>query len=74
MKTTVVINKCTLLYNSIIYRQYKMVCSHVDQILYFLLSATKERSSTERRMEGGIADETSMRPLKCECLGSAAYG
>ena len=25
-------------------------------------------------MEGGIADETSMRPLKCECLGSAAYG
>ena len=28
MKTTVVINKCTLLYNSI-YRQYTMVCSHV---------------------------------------------
>ena len=25
-------------------------------------------------MEGGIADETSMRPLKCECFGSAAYG
>ena len=32
------------------------------QILYFLLFATKERSSTERRMEGGIADETSMPP------------
>ena len=44
------------------------------QILYFLLFATKERSSTERRMEGGIADETSMRHQKCECLGSAAYG
>ena len=44
------------------------------QILYFLLFATKERSSTERRMEGEIAEETSMRPLKCECLGSAAYG
>ena len=25
-------------------------------------------------MEGGIADEMSRRPLKCECLGSAAYG
>ena len=25
-------------------------------------------------MEGGIADEMSMRLLKCECLGSAAYG
>ena len=25
-------------------------------------------------MEGGIADETSMRPLKCKCLGSAVYG
>ena len=50
------------------------------QILYFLqnlvipllLLANKERSSSERRMEGGIADETSMPPLKCECFGSAA--
>ena len=50
------------------------------QILYFLqnlvipllLFANKERSSSERRMEGGIADETSMPPLKCECFGSAA--
>ena len=25
-------------------------------------------------MEGGIADQTSMRPLKCKCFGSAAYG
>ena len=25
-------------------------------------------------MEGGIADETSMPPLKCECFGSAAQG
>ena len=32
----------------------------------FLLFANKERSSSERRMEGGIADETSMPPLKCE--------
>ena len=50
------------------------------QILHFLqnlvipllLFANKERSSSERRMEGGIADETSMPPLKCECFGSAA--
>ena len=50
------------------------------QILYFLqnlvipllLFAYKERSSSERRMEGGIADKTSMPPLKCECFGSAA--
>ena len=25
-------------------------------------------------MGGGIADETSMPPLMCECFGSAAYG
>ena len=50
------------------------------QILYFLqnlvipllLFANKEGSSSERRMEGGIADETSMPPLKCEGFGSAA--
>ena len=50
------------------------------QILYFLqnlaillvLFANKERSYSERRMEGGIADETSMPPLKCERFGSAA--
>ena len=30
------------------------------------------RSSSKRRMEGGIADETSMSPFKCECFGSAA--
>ena len=51
-----------------------------NQALYFLqnlvipllLSANKERGSTERRMEGEIADETSMPPSKCECFGSAA--
>ena len=50
------------------------------QILYFLqnlvlpllLFANKEGSSSERGMEGGIADETSMPPSKCECFGSAA--
>ena len=49
-------------------------------ILYFLqnlvvpllLLASKETSSSERRMEGEIADETSMPPFKCECFGSAA--
>ena len=41
-------------------------------ILPLLLFANKEGSSSERRMEGGIADETSMAPLKCECFGSAA--
>ena len=55
-----------------------------DQILYLVLLAesgdttslfaNKEGSSSERRMEGGIADETSMPPLKCECFGSAAQG
>ena len=37
-----------------------------------LLLANKERSSSERPMEGGIADETSMPPLKCERFDSAA--
>ena len=78
MKTTVVINKCILLYNSIYSTRWYAVMWH--QILYFLqnlgilllLFANKEGSSSERRMEGGIADETSMPPLKCECFGSAA--
>ena len=48
-----------------------MVCSHVasNSVLFaesgditFLLFANKERSSSERRMEGGIADETSKPP------------
>ena len=82
MKTTVVelINKCILLYNSTVYKQYTMVCSHVasNSVLFAesddttSLFANKEGSSSERRMEGGIADETSMPPLKCECFGSAA--
>ena len=50
------------------------------QIMYFLqnlvlpllLFANKEGGSSERRMEGGIADETSMPPSKSECFGSAA--
>ena len=81
MKTTVVINKCILLYNSI-YSQYTMVCSHVasNSVLFAesgdgdttSLFANKEGSYSERRMEGGIADEMSMPPLKCECFGSAA--
>ena len=59
MKTTVVFNT--------------MVCSHVasNSVLFAesgdttSLFANKEGSSSERRMEGGIADETSMPPLKC---------
>ena len=49
-----------------------MVCSHVasNSVLTTSLFANKEGSSSERRMEGGIADETSMPPLKCECFGS----
>ena len=76
---TVVINKCILLYNRV-YTQYTMVCSHVasNSVLFVesgettSLFANKEGSPSERRMEGGIADETSMPPLECECFGSAA--
>ena len=64
------------------YIQYTMVCSHVgsNSVLFAesgdttSLFANKEGSSLERRMEGGIADETSMPPLNCECFGSAAQG
>ena len=77
MKTTV-INKYILLYNSIYSTRFYVVMWH--QILYFLqnllipllLFTNKERSSSKRRMEGGIADETSMPPFKCECFDSAA--
>ena len=79
MKTTVV-NKYILIYNNIYSTRFYVVMWH--QILYFLqnlviplqimLSANEERSSSERRMERGIADETSMPPFKCECFGSAA--
>ena len=77
MKTTV-INKYILLYNSIYSTRFYVVMWH--QILYFrqnmliplLLFTKKERSSSKRRMEGGIADETSLPPFKCECFGSAA--
>ena len=52
------------------------------QILYFLqnllipllLFTNKERSSSKRRMDRGIADETHMPPFKFECFGSAAQG
>ena len=63
------------------YIQYSMVCSHYvasNSVLFAesgdttSLFANKEGSSSERRMEGGIADETSMPPLKCDCFGSAA--
>ena len=67
-----------LLYNSILYStRFYVVMWH--QILYFLqnllipllLFTNKERSSSKRRMEGGIADETFIPPFKCECFGSA---
>ena len=78
MKTTV-INKYILLYNNI-YSSKRFYVVMWHQTLYFLqnlvipllLLANKERSSSERRIEGGIADETSMPPLKCKCFGSAA--
>ena len=41
-------------------------------LIPLLLFTNKERSPSKRRMEGGIADETSMPPFKCECFGSAA--
>ena len=78
MKTTV-INKYILLYNSTCSTRFYVVMWH--HILYFLqnllilpllLFTNKERSSSERRMEGGIADDTSILPLKCECFSSAA--
>ena len=62
------------------YIQYTMVYRHVasNSVLFAesgdttSLFANKVGSSSERRMEGGIADETSMPPLKCESFGSAA--
>ena len=71
MKTTV-INKYILLYNSICSTRFYVVMW--QQISYFrqnlliplLLFTSKERSSSKRRMEGGIADETSFPPFKCE--------
>ena len=77
MKTKV-INKYILLYNSIYSTRWYVVMWH--QIMYFLQNlvipllvfASKERSYSERRMEGGIADETSIPPLKCEYFGWAA--
>ena len=39
---------------------------------HLLCVANKEKGSTIRRMECGIADETSMPPFKCECFGLAA--
>ena len=78
MKTTV-INKYLLLYNSTYSTRFYVVMW--QQILYFrqnlliplfLLFTNKERSSSKRRMEGGIAHETSLPPFKCECFGLAA--
>ena len=74
MKTTVSL----LLYNSMYSTRFYVVMWH--QILYFLqnlvipllLFANKERSSSERRMEGGITDGTAMPPFEYECFGSAA--
>ena len=78
MKTTV-INKYILVYNSIYNTRFYVVMW--QQILYFrqnlliplfLLFTNKERSSSKTRREGGIADETSLPPFKCEYFGSAA--
>ena len=41
-------------------------------LIPLLLFTNKEGSSSKRRMEGGIADETSIPPIKCECFGSTA--
>ena len=75
MKTTV-INKYiqVLLHNSIYSIRSCIIMWH--QILYFLqnlvipllLFANKERSSSERRMEGEIADETSILPSSVNAL------
>ena len=79
MKTIVINKYILLLYNSIYSTRFYVVMWH--QILYFLqnlmiplllLFANKKRSSSERRMEGRIADGTSMPSFKCECFGSAA--
>ena len=60
-------------------QQYIQYRSHVaskyflpNLVIPLLLFANKEMSSTERRTEGGIADETYMPSLKCGCFGSAA--
>ena len=70
-----------LLYNCIYSTRWYAVSHVVSNSVLFAesgdttsLFANKEGSSSERRMEGGIADETSMPPLKCECFGSAAQG
>ena len=80
MKTTVINKYILLLYNSILVYSTRFYVVMWHQILYFLqnlvtpllLFANKERTSSERRMEGGIAHETSVPPFKCECFGSAA--
>ena len=41
-------------------------------LIPLVLFTNKEKSSSKRRMEGRIADETSMPPFKCECFGLAA--
>ena len=61
------------------YIQYTILCSHVgpNSVLFakslvpLLLFTNKERSSSKRRTEGGIADETFMPTFKRECFGSA---
>ena len=57
------------------YIQYTMVTLYfLQMVIPLMLFANKERSSTERRMECGIADETSIPSLKCEYFGLAALG
>ena len=77
MKATA-LDKYILMYNGIYSKRFNVVMWH--QILYFLqnllipllLFTNKERGSSKRHTEGGIADETSMSPFKCECFGLAA--
>ena len=77
---TVVTNKYILLYCTTVYTVHDGMqsCGMKNSVLFAesgdttSLFANKEGSSSERRMEGGITDETSMPPLKCECFGSAA--
>ena len=61
-----------MLYNAHVVMKHQTLYFLQNLMIPLLLFANKERSSKERRMEGGIADETSMPPLKCECFGSVA--
>ena len=77
MKTTV-IDKYILLYNSIY--SNTILCSHVAPNFVLLEESVDTTFAVHRQgeelleetMESGIADERSMPPFKCKCIGSAA--